>query len=514
MNVVLYLRYSSDRQNEQSIEGQRRICEQYCKQNKMQIVEEYIDRALSASKNIEKRESFQRMIKDSEKNNFQAVIVYKLDRFSRNRYDSAIYKNKLKKNGVRVISATEPISSAPEGILLESVLEGMAEFYSQELAQKVNRGMRETALKGNSCGGSIPFGYKIINKKYVIDTPRAEIVKEIFQRYAEGEQLATISQDMNARGIKTAKGYNFNKSSYTRMLKNKKYIGILTYDDIETPDAIPQIVEKNIFDTVQARLQSNKQNPSKSKTDKEFILTHKLVCGHCNSIMIGDSGTGKNGQKYYYYSCSKKKKKAGSCDKKSIAKDAIEEAVIQDIFDFLTPDRIEEIADKVIELANSDDSSNGKIKELQSDLREKEKAISNLFKLVEAGSTSESLFRRLEELEKEKAIIYDKIQEENQNNMIFEKDFITSWLKSLLEDNKEEKFFRRMLIDVFISSLTLFDNPDGTYTIIAVYNLTESNSRTFKFSTAVADGSPDNLTVENYIIFDRFIVRKTIHRIE
>ena len=197
-----------------------------------------------------------------------------------------------------------------------------------------------------------------------------------------------------------------------------------------------------------------------------------------------------NGQKYYYYSCSKKKKKAGSCDKKSIAKDTIEEAVIQDIFDFLTPERIEEIADKVIELANSEDSNNGKIKELQNDLREKEKAISNLFKLVEAGSTSESLFNRLNELENEKKLILNQIQEETQNNIKFDKSFIMSWLQSVLNENREESFFRRMLIDVFISTLTLFDNPDGTYTIIAAYNLTANNTRKFNFSTAVADGSP------------------------
>ena len=147
MNVVLYMRYSSDKQTEQSIEGQERICTAYCQSHNMTIIGKYIDRALSASKHTEKRDEFQRMIRDSEKQTFEAVVVYKLDRFSRNRYDSAIYKNKLRKNGVKVVSATENISDSPEGIILESVLEGMAEFYSKELSQKVSRGMHETALK-------------------------------------------------------------------------------------------------------------------------------------------------------------------------------------------------------------------------------------------------------------------------------------------------------------------------------------------------------------------------------
>ena len=154
MNVVLYLRYSSDKQTEQSIEGQDRVCSAFCKSNNYKIVGKYIDRATSASKDTEKRLEFLQMVKDSERKQFEAVIVYKLDRFARNRYDSAVYKNKLKKNGVRVISATEIISENPEGIILESVLEGMAEFYTMELSQKVKRGMNETALKCNATGGT------------------------------------------------------------------------------------------------------------------------------------------------------------------------------------------------------------------------------------------------------------------------------------------------------------------------------------------------------------------------
>ena len=157
-NVVLYLRYSSDKQSEQSIEGQRHICEDFCRRNDYQIVGEYIDRALSASKETDKRLEFNRMIGDSAKGKWQAVVVYKLDRFARNRYDSATFKARLRKNGVKVISATEQISDSPEGIILESVLEGMAEFYSAELSQKVTRGMNETAMKGNNCGGITPHG--------------------------------------------------------------------------------------------------------------------------------------------------------------------------------------------------------------------------------------------------------------------------------------------------------------------------------------------------------------------
>ena len=136
--ACLYLRYSSSNQTEQSIEGQMHVCQDFCKRHNIRIVEMYIDRATSASKDIEKRVEFLKMIKDSEKGNFNAVIVYKLDRFARSRYDSATYKYRLKRNGVQLISATENITQDPEGIILESVLEGMAEFYSAELSQKIN----------------------------------------------------------------------------------------------------------------------------------------------------------------------------------------------------------------------------------------------------------------------------------------------------------------------------------------------------------------------------------------
>ena len=137
-NAVIYARFSSDRQREESIEGQLRECKEYASKNGIRVIDSYIDRALSASKDTDKRLDFQRMIRDSGKHLFDTVLVWKLDRFARNRYDSAHYKNILKKNGVRVVSATEHITEGPEGIILESMLEGMAEYYSAELAEKLS----------------------------------------------------------------------------------------------------------------------------------------------------------------------------------------------------------------------------------------------------------------------------------------------------------------------------------------------------------------------------------------
>lgn len=184
-DVVIYARYSSEHQNEQSIEGQLRYCYEYAAHHGFRVVGEYIDRALSGTR-ADSRPDFQRMIADSRKRVFQYVLVWKLDRFARNRYDSAIYKNELKKNGVRVLSVTEGIGEGSESIILEAVLEAMAEEYSRQLSQNVRRGMNETAMKCNSVGGTIPLGYRVEGKKLVVEEKEAEIVRYIFQQYAAG----------------------------------------------------------------------------------------------------------------------------------------------------------------------------------------------------------------------------------------------------------------------------------------------------------------------------------------
>jgi DNA invertase Pin-like site-specific DNA recombinase len=159
MNGIIYARYSDENQREESIQGQLRECKEYAEKNNITILGSYIDRAFSAK--TDNRPEFQRMIKDSGKRLFDAIIVWKLDRFARNRYDSAHYKSVLRKNGIKVISATEAIAEDSTGILLESLLEGYAEFYSAELSEKVVRGMTENALKCKFNGGTVPTGYVI-----------------------------------------------------------------------------------------------------------------------------------------------------------------------------------------------------------------------------------------------------------------------------------------------------------------------------------------------------------------
>ncbi len=468
MNVVLYLRYSSDRQTEQSIEGQQRVCREYCARNGMTIVGEYVDRALSAAKNTEKREMFLRMIRDSERRQFEAVVVYKLDRFSRNRYDSATYKNKLKKNGVRVVSATENISDNPEGVILESVLEGMAEFYSKELSQKVTRGMHETALKGNSCGGQIPLGYRIVNKKFVLDELTAPIVKEAFDRYASGERAKDIVDDFNRRGFRTSRGYPFAITSLTSMLGNERYVGIYTYKDVRTEGAIPAIVTKEIFDVVQRRRQKNKKAPAMAKAVEEYLLSGKLFCGHCGRLMSGVYGTNHAGKKYAYYRCYPK----NGCAKKNVRKDAIEMYVAMEAKKLLNDEKIEEIAAIAVREAERDKRENSLVPAIRKQIGDIQKSITNLIRFVENGAESESIFERIKELEREKKDAEKRLSEEERNFVQLKKEHISFWLSQFKDGDINDIDFRRRLIDMLVHSVTVWDDPDGYYTITTLYNLT------------------------------------------
>ena len=461
MDVVLYLRYSSDKQTEQSIEGQMHVCKDYCAHIGYNIVGMYIDRALSASKNTEKRVEFQKMIRDSEKHQWQGVVVYKLDRFARNRYDSAIYKARLKKNGVRVISATENISDNPEGVILEAVLEGMAEFYSKELSQKVTRGMRETALKANSCGGQVSLGYKVENKKLVPDPVTAPLVREAFELYADGWSVADICRKFNNAGYRTKRGTPFNKNSFRVMFHNKKYIGVYKYDDIEIEGGIPPLVSRETFDRVQARIKQIAAAPARGKAIVDYMLSGKIFCGHCGSPMVGMGATSHTGRKYFYYTCSNRRNNGG-CNKSHVRKEAIEEAVVKDALTLITPDFIDYLADITMKAAEQDIAQNTLIPSLKAQIADHDKSIGRLMKLVEAGAESPTLAKRLTELEQQKRAAEKQLIKEEASIPTITREDIVGFLHLFLLGNPEDVKFQRRILDMLVNSVFVWDETSDT----------------------------------------------------
>lgn len=489
--VCLYLRFSSEKQKEQSIEGQLRDCRAYCKTNNYQIAAVYVDRATTARKDSEKRISFQQMISDSDKKPWQYVVVWKLDRFARNRTDSALFKFKLRKNGVQVLSATEHISDNPEGIILEAVLEGMAEFYSADLSQKITRGMRESALKCQNLGGYTPLGYRIENHKLVPDPATAPIVKEAFELYASGETAAELCRIFNAKGYRTSKNAAFNRNSFKRILSNERYIGVYSYKDLRVEGGIPAIIDKELFDRVQERLSENAKSPARGKAKVNYLLSGKIFCGHCGEPMDGESGTGRHNIKYHYYACYGHKIRH-TCDKKAVKKDWIERIVVEDAMAFLTDDIIEELANTAVKQTEQDIKENTRIPELANLISETERGISNISSAIEKGIASETLMNRLVELEKQKKDYQKQLRDEEKHIFIIDKDQVIFWLEKFKSGNIEDESFRRTIIDLVVNSVTVWDEPDG-FKITTAYNLTSHKNKTYR----VKSNSENRLEFEN-----------------
>ena len=452
MKAVIYARFSSDKQNEASIEGQLRECMQYAEYNGMQVIGNYIDRAFSAK--TDHRPEFQHMIKDSYKNLFDIVLVWKLDRFSRDRYDSAHYKRILKKNGVRVISATEAISESPEGILLESLLEGCAEYYSAELAVKVRRGMTENALKAKANGVRAPFGYYIDgDDKYQIDETLAPIVKEIYSLYLEGKRVKEIAKLMNARGIKN-RGYDMNYNSVFRILTNKKYIGEYKFGDILLPDAIPAIIDKDTFNDVQQRLKNNKKAPAMHRSEDDYLLTTRLFCGKCGAMMVGEIGTSHTQSKYRYYKCNQAKKH--KCDKKAVKKDWIEDSVIEEILSLISNDEvIEELSDRIYEMQTEE---NAAVAVVKNQLSEVETKLNNLAEAIAQGVFSSTTKKLLDDLEEQKSNLEVELFKTQINHPVLTKEQIQFALYSYRKLDLSSQEGKQQLIDGFVNSIFLYDD--------------------------------------------------------
>lgn len=471
MNIVIYARYSSHSQNEQSIEGQLEVCRAYAKQNKYKVICEYIDRATTGTN--DDRPEFLKMINDSNKKSFQGILVYQLDRFARNRYDSATYKHALKKNGVRVLSAKENISDDASGILVESVLEGMAEYYSAELSEKVMRGMRINAENCYYNGSAVPLGYKLVEvdsnftdstgkiikkKKFAIDENTAPVVKEIFNMYINGTLMADIIKYLNSKGIKTSKNNDFNKNSIRRILQNKKYIGIYIYQNIEVADGVPKIIDVETFNKVQEMLQKNKKAPSRAKAKREYLLTTKLFCGYCKELMSGYSGTSKSGKLHSYYLCNNHRKKL--CDKKIIKKEYIENIVVKYARSIFTDDNIEEIAQKVVDLANKEKDTST-IKRLYKLLKDNERQKQNLFdslKICSIDSVRLSIFEEINKMEIEHIRLKDEIAIQESPSIKLTIPQVKFFLLHLRNRNINDIKYKKILINTLIHKIYLYDD--------------------------------------------------------
>jgi DNA invertase Pin-like site-specific DNA recombinase len=469
-HAVIYARYLSHGQQEQSIEGQLRDCYNFAERQGIKVVGEYIDRALSAK--TDDRPDFRRMITDAAKKQFQYVIVWKLDRFARNRFDSAIHKASLKKHGVKVLSAMENIADTPDGMLLEGILESMAEYYSENLAENVKRGQRESVLKGNHVGGIPPFGFKVSRDggklRLVADEEKAPIIKHVFEEYAKGKSKKTIIAELNARGVSNLRGKSLKLSSLQTALRNKKYIGVYEYGGQIVAGACDALIDKETFDKVQEMLFRKSHGKNTKYARQEYLLHGKAYCGHCGTRLVGDGGTSKTGVVHHYYACGKRKLKK-SCDKKNEKKDFLEWYVTEQTMEYvLAPGRMEEIAAGVI-ASYDNDFNDKKIKELERQVNnisgEVDKLIDSI--IVMPKKAAVAIGEKIELLETQKADIelnLVTLRIANKRRLTHEE--IVKYFKSFVGGDLLDVNYQRRVIDLFVNSVYLYDSK-----MVIYYNL-------------------------------------------
>ncbi len=459
MKVAIYARFSSSSQREASIDEQVKVCKDYAKKNDFEVVKTYSDSALTGK--TDDRPALRKLLSDSSKNKFNAVLVYSIDRFGRDLVQTLLNEKKLSDNNVALISATEHFSNDPSGVFFRNIMMSYAQYYSDELSVKIKRGMDYNAEKCLYNGGGVPLGYKISkDKHFEVDPDTAPIVQCIYEMYADGKNVTEINSYLNAQGFKTAKGGAFNKNSLHTILKNKRYLGYYIHSGKEVANGIPQIISDELFERVQEKMYKNKKAPARARAKVEYLLTTKLFCGHCKDMMTGFSGTGKQGKIYRYYICNGTKYKQKTCDKKRVNKEYIDNLVIAECRRLLSAENIRRIAKEVVAIceAEKDTSNLKRLKKLLSDNERKQKNTITAIMESDIESVRKALGEQIPLLEQEHQELEKLIEQEEAPYPSLSESAIKFFLTSLKKGNINDMKYRKTLVKIFVNKIFLYDD--------------------------------------------------------
>ena len=462
--AVIYARYSSHHQTEMSIEGQVADCMQFAEENDLEVVKIYADRAQTGTN--DNRAEFQQMLFDSGKGVFESVLVWKLDRFGRNREEIAVNKVKLKKNGVRVLYVKESIPDGPEGIILESVLEGMAEYYSANLAQNVTRGMRQNAEKGLYNGGPVPFWLRVVDGRFELHPILAPLATKVFEMYGNGSTLKSAFKDLNLGSYTTDAGKKVTLNMIYKMIPNEKAIGIYSYKGQVIGETIPPIVTKELFLLCQKKRNATLRGGNR-RQKSAYPLCPKAFCEKCGKPYVASAGTSSTGNLYKYYMCESRKNGKG-CDNKTYRQDILEDFIIKETKQYILTDKnINFIADKAMDLQN-DRQKLDETEVLKNQLKDINKKIANIMKAIEDGIYTTTTRDRLAELEAEKENINILISKKKLEDKCLTKESIVWYLNKIKEDATGKK-----IIDCLISAVLI-----GPEEITIIFNYTDDIKKT------------------------------------
>jgi len=402
--AVVYARYSSHAQTEQSIEGQIKAADAYAKEKGYQIIEYYIDRAISGR--TDNRPAFQKMLHDSAGGAFDVVVTWKIDRIGRNREDVALNRHLLRQNGVRIEYVAEALPEGNESVILEALLEGMAEYYSLQLATNVKRGMRLYASQAKHTGGTIPYGYRVAaDRSYEVDPVTGPIVRDIFDKCLAGVSTDDITAYLGRKQAKNSCDRPFTRTNVIWILHNDKYMGVYRYGDIVIEGGMPAIVTEEEWEKVQNIMKRNRKRPSEALNYSDYLLSGRLVCGLCGSQLQGESCRNHQGKTYYYYTCGSRKNHGDqpACSLKRIVAASLDSAVVEALVELLgRDDLLGVLTEKIYEAYTADKTEDAERQAVEQQLADVTARIANLMKVVEQGRAVDTILSRIDELEKEK----------------------------------------------------------------------------------------------------------------
>lgn len=497
MRAAAYCRFSSDNQDYASIDAQLRAVKEFCAQKGHYLVQTYIDEARSAT--TDDRPQFMDMIHDAARGSFDAVIVHKLDRFARNRYDAAFYRKRLKDNGVSLISILEPLDDSPESIILESVLEGMAEYFSRNLAREVAKGRKEAALKCQHTGGLSALGYDVTPEKtYVINQQEAAAVRLIFESYIQGDSYPEIQAKLNRHGHTTKKGAKFGRNSLYDILNNERYAGVYVFNKIPVmkngkrnshasrsadeiiriPGGMPAIISPEVFEMAQRKMLERKQSPGRNSAKNSYLLTGLVFCEHCGAAMTGCTKSSGRGRPYYsYYECSRKKVHR-DCPAKSVPRDQLDQLALHVLeHDVLTHDGIDTIITMLMDYFKTKKTGATSVTAgMKREVDSLQKQIDGLMKAIMDGLYTPAVKSKMETLEARKEFLVKEIKIYDNVASTLSEDTLRRYLISDMEELKRKNPDSvKTLIRTYIRVITVFN---GLATVESVVTFAGAGKRT------------------------------------
>lgn len=471
--AIAYARFSSNNQREESIDAQLRAIREYCEKENIELIAEFTDEAVSGK--TDDREDFQNMINKLLKGHIQAdyVLVHKFNRFARNKFDSALYKKKLRDIDVKVVSVSQKIDDTPEGELLEGFLETIDQYYSANLAAEVRKGLRENALKGKHSGGQVLFGYSLDDEGYYVPNENAKIVKRIFEEYAQGYAKTEICERLNKEGYRNQRGKKFNTRTLYDLLRNEKYIGnyVYTIDKKETIrlDGIikDHPIDKRLWITVQELCKdSSEKTKARQRTKKRYYyLTGKAYCEECGSKICSNGSKRSNGKGKlnYYYQCVGKVKEKNGCKLPALNKDWVEPRVLKTIMDVvMNEEQVNQIAqiayEEILAMRDTPVVTTAQLKKELTQIDKKQERLADLY--MDGDMSKEMLDEKNGELARRRYQIEDELEKRKN---VFEaeditpkdiKEFIVQYVEDIQNEyDQSDDEFKRIMINTFVERI-------------------------------------------------------------